>query len=262
MCVTGTVVLYQCHFSPFAEKVKQTLLVKGIPYRSVEVTNVMPRSDLSKLLGVTYHRIPVLAIGNDQRFPPSEGCGTLIPPRRAEREEGPSRRGLSRYLLCFYTDRAIVPLKKKLLPWSKLPEQFIKGRVSAYLITDCWLTSITLLSVLSGGHRSSRLKRTNYLLFLWTTRMRERLAALKKDKSDASQRTSGTEAAKLTASYASSDLAVVGFDETKAGRLRVALGDVVAVGPNDYGRDPSRINNMVTELLRSCSDPEPRGSCH
>ena len=54
----------------------------------------LPRPDLADRLGVTYRRIPVLAIGKDvycdssliasvleRRFPASEGFGTLFPKR-------------------------------------------------------------------------------------------------------------------------------------------------------------------------------------
>jgi glutathione S-transferase len=52
----------------------------------------MPRPELSSALGVSYRRIPVLAIGNDvycdtsliasaleRNFPPEQGYGTLYP---------------------------------------------------------------------------------------------------------------------------------------------------------------------------------------
>ena len=41
------------------------LLLKQVPYAIVAVPRMPPRSALADSLGVTYRRIPVLAIGND-----------------------------------------------------------------------------------------------------------------------------------------------------------------------------------------------------
>ena len=58
------IVLYAYPESPFGQKLSQVLLLKQLPYSLVLVPRMPPRSELA-LLGVTYRRIPVLAIGND-----------------------------------------------------------------------------------------------------------------------------------------------------------------------------------------------------
>ena len=59
-----TLILHQYDVSPFSEKVRKVLAVKGVPWRSVEQPTIMPKPDLVALTG-GYRRIPVLQIGAD-----------------------------------------------------------------------------------------------------------------------------------------------------------------------------------------------------
>lgn len=51
-------------FSPYGQKVKLLLTAAGVPFERVDVPPVLPRKDL-EALGITYRRIPVLAVGKD-----------------------------------------------------------------------------------------------------------------------------------------------------------------------------------------------------
>ncbi len=57
-------ILHQYDASPFSEKIRKILAFKGVPWRSVEQPNMMPKPDLLPLTG-GYRRIPVLQIGAD-----------------------------------------------------------------------------------------------------------------------------------------------------------------------------------------------------
>lgn len=100
----------------------------------------MPRPELSEQLGVTYRKIPVLAIGNDvycdtaiiasvleRRFPASEGYGTLFPPRIGSDK---ADTGLSLALMLHWTDKVVFPLAASCLPYAKFDANFIKDRES------------------------------------------------------------------------------------------------------------------------------------
>lgn len=89
-------------------------------------------------LGVTYRRIPVLAIGKDvycdtsliaavleRRFPPSEGYATFFPARKGG---GKADTGMIKALSFSYGDRTVFPLAAENLPYKKFPPEFLKDR--------------------------------------------------------------------------------------------------------------------------------------
>jgi hypothetical protein len=99
------------------------------------------------VLGIKYRRIPVLSVGRDvycdtslisteleRRFPESQGFGTLFPGRRGSSNSRDT--GLIKAFVSSYTDRTLLPLVVKLLPWEQFPEAFLKDReaVSEYPI--------------------------------------------------------------------------------------------------------------------------------
>ena len=99
---------------------------------------MLPRPELSDLLGVTYRRIPVLAIGNDvysdtsliasvleTRFPVSEGYGTLFPPRKGG---GKTDTGLVKAFSVYYAAKVVFPLGALSLPYATLGEKFLADR--------------------------------------------------------------------------------------------------------------------------------------
>lgn len=51
-------------FSPYGQKIRYLLNLAGIPFQRVDQPAVLPRPDL-QALGITYRRIPLLAVGKD-----------------------------------------------------------------------------------------------------------------------------------------------------------------------------------------------------
>ncbi|KAK5628917.1 hypothetical protein RRF57_004632 [Xylaria bambusicola] len=58
------IVLYHYDVSPYAKRLRWYLNLRKIPYSQCIQPRILPRPDLS-LLGVSYRRIPILAIGKD-----------------------------------------------------------------------------------------------------------------------------------------------------------------------------------------------------
>ncbi|KAF9451685.1 hypothetical protein P691DRAFT_807033 [Macrolepiota fuliginosa MF-IS2] len=131
------VILYRYDASPYSHKVDHALILKGIDHSQVNVSTVLPRPEITDLLGITYRRIPILAIGNDvycdtslivsaleRRFPPSAGYATLLPPKK---QGGSSDTGLIKAFSKYYVDQ-LFTLAPMLLPWDKIPASFVKDR--------------------------------------------------------------------------------------------------------------------------------------
>ncbi|KAF8655304.1 hypothetical protein AX16_003201 [Volvariella volvacea WC 439] len=133
-----SVILYRYAASPYSKKVEYVLALKQIPHRLVEVASTLPRPDISEWLGISYRRIPILAIGNDvycdtsliisaleRHFPSSAGYGTVFPPRK---HGGGTDLGVTKAFSQFYVDTTLFPLATALLPWDKFPKSFIQDR--------------------------------------------------------------------------------------------------------------------------------------
>ena len=71
------VILHQYALSPFSEKIRRLLAVKGLPWRAVDQPIMMPKPDLVALTG-GYRRIPVMQLGADVY------CDTALIARRIE----------------------------------------------------------------------------------------------------------------------------------------------------------------------------------
>lgn len=97
-----------------------------------------PRPELSDLLGITYRRIPLLAIGNDvycdtsliasvleRRFPASQGYKPLFPARAGG---GKVDTGLTKALSTYWSDGTLFRLFGNSLPYAKLDANFVKDR--------------------------------------------------------------------------------------------------------------------------------------
>jgi hypothetical protein len=102
---------------------------------------VLPRHELSDLLGISYRRIPVLAIGNDvycdtsliasaleRRFPASMGFGTIYPPRK---DGGKMDVGIIGAFSRYYAENTLFPLAFTLLQWDRFPPSFVQDRSDA-----------------------------------------------------------------------------------------------------------------------------------
>ena len=105
----------------------------------------LPRPDLADRLGVTYRRIPVMAIGNDvycdssliaavleRRFPPSAGFGTLFPKRKGG---GNADTGVIKAFSMTYADRVLGTLGSQMLPYHKFKQDFLDDRTAVRLVS-------------------------------------------------------------------------------------------------------------------------------
>lgn len=103
-----------------------------------------PRPEL-RMLGISYRRIPVLAIGNDiycdsaligptleRRFPPSEGYGTIFPKRKGGRG---SDSGVIKAYSEFYIKKALSVMVSKSIPVHKFGPAFVKDRSEVNCLT-------------------------------------------------------------------------------------------------------------------------------
>lgn len=132
------VVLYRYDASPFSHKIDNALLLKNIPHEKVNVSSTLPRPEITDYLGITYRRIPILAIGNDvycdtsiivnaieRRFPAINGYGTLFPLGKHGKK---ADTGLIKAFAKFYGDNTLFPPATALIPWNKLSPAFLKDR--------------------------------------------------------------------------------------------------------------------------------------
>ncbi|KAF5329306.1 hypothetical protein D9619_009252 [Psilocybe cf. subviscida] len=134
------VILYRYDASPFSHKIDNVLALKKIPHSIVNVAPMLPRPEITDMLGVTYRRIPILAIGNDvycdtadivtaleRRFPTSQGYESVFPPAAT----GPGERTDLEIMTAFarfYVEATMLPLGVRTMMWSEVPDGFIKDR--------------------------------------------------------------------------------------------------------------------------------------
>jgi glutathione S-transferase len=65
--IADTLILHQYEISPFSEKVRVAMAIKGLGWRACNQPSIMPKPELVALTG-GYRRIPVLQIGADLYF--------------------------------------------------------------------------------------------------------------------------------------------------------------------------------------------------
>lgn len=134
---TPAVVLFGYEASTFTLKVRLALRIKQIPYTFVTVPSMMPRPLLKDTFGLTYRKIPVLAIGKElycdtslivealeHFFPESEGYQTLYPLAADGRSYRPLIRGFASY----WTDRPLFRVTTGLIPASVWRTSFGQDR--------------------------------------------------------------------------------------------------------------------------------------
>ncbi|KAI5476787.1 hypothetical protein MNV49_007302 [Pseudohyphozyma bogoriensis] len=127
------VILYTYPESPFGQKLSLVLLLKRVPYSLVKVARMPPRDELD-VLGVKYRRIPVLAVGNDVYFDTSLAILALerVFPDTPLLTTSPSKPGIEMASARFWADTALFRMASSLLPWEKMPKEFVRDR-SGYM---------------------------------------------------------------------------------------------------------------------------------
>ncbi|KJS67119.1 MAG: glutathione S-transferase [Comamonadaceae bacterium BICA1-1] len=131
------IVLHNYAFSPFSEKIRTTLGLKRIAWRSVDVAPLPPRPLLAALTG-GYRRIPVLQIGADIY------CDTnAILPALERLQPEPSLypndcEGLARGMAFAWERAVLIPTIGVLVHYigDALPPEFIKDRKEGFLGID------------------------------------------------------------------------------------------------------------------------------
>ncbi|KAH7082462.1 hypothetical protein FB567DRAFT_500460 [Paraphoma chrysanthemicola] len=125
------VLLFGYDSSPFTNKVRLALRVKGIPFSYIPVPSMLPRPLLTSTFGVTYRKIPILAIGREiycdtsliiealeHYFPVEEGYGSVYPKFEGGALDEWSYKGLVRGFASFWTDRPFFRATTGLIPSS------------------------------------------------------------------------------------------------------------------------------------------------
>ncbi|POW09677.1 hypothetical protein PSHT_09045 [Puccinia striiformis] len=114
------------------------LVVRKIPHYTVLVPSIPPRPDLL-LLGITYRRVPVLAINDTvycDTYKIAEALESLYPHSNEHPSLFPKSINLGDHqssilqktLVEFVIDRPLFKLAVGLLPWDKLPKAFVEDR--------------------------------------------------------------------------------------------------------------------------------------
>lgn len=131
------IILHHYPLSPFSEKIRTTLGLKRLAWRSVDVAPLPPRPLLAALTG-GYRRIPVLQIGADVY------CDTnAILPALERLQPSPSlypdgSEGLARGMAFAWERQVWIPTIGVLVHYigDALPPEFIKDRKEGYLGID------------------------------------------------------------------------------------------------------------------------------
>jgi glutathione S-transferase len=123
--MTAELILHHYDTSPFSEKVRVALAIKGLTWRSVQIPNIMPKPDLMPLTG-GYRRTPVMQVGADVF------CDSQVILAEIERRHpSPSLGGGLDWSVNLWADRsffqATVPIIFGALG-RHVPEAFIKDR--------------------------------------------------------------------------------------------------------------------------------------
>ncbi|KAG5343094.1 hypothetical protein C0989_000084 [Termitomyces sp. Mn162] len=266
------VIIYRYDASPYSVKIDNILILKNIPHQKVNVSPVLPRPEITDLLGITYRRIPILAIGNDvqtplasliasaleRRFPSSAGYGTIFP---RSKDSGATDTGAIKIFAKLY-ESTIFPTASGLLPWEALPKAFLDDR-SSYIGGPIDVKAMTalqgkLLTTLSShlalleeqlndgrewlfnSELPSLADITVHFILTWVkkvgwlTRISDYLQSRQTGQA-AVQGITGDHAAKTIVSSAHEPYNVVGFNNQEAGHLGLKLNDYVQIAPDDTG---------------------------
>ncbi|KAF7373564.1 Glutathione S-transferase [Mycena sanguinolenta] len=266
-----SVIIYGYNTAPYSAKIENILLFKNIPHEQVKVAAILPRPEITDLLGLAHRRIPILAIGNDiycdtsliasaleRRFPASQGYSTIFPNKK---HGGGGDTGLIKAFVFQWVDETLFPLGVSLVPWASVPPAFLKDRETLFpgghidpLLASRgavvrwwdWLfetqtpsfadISVHLFLVWFKHHipGSETLLDANTIpkSLEWLARMTNYIEQLKQ-RQPAIPELSGSDGAAQIVGAAFEPYAVVGFNEREAERLGLKAGDEVSVSRND-----------------------------
>ncbi|KAG6821247.1 hypothetical protein H0H93_002357 [Arthromyces matolae] len=266
-------VIFYCYdVSPYSAKIDNVLTLKNIPHQKVKVSRVLPRPEISDLLGITYRQIPILSIGNDvycdtsliastleRRFPSTAGYGTIFPP--SKHASNSIDTGAIKLFSRLY-DATVFPNAASLLPWENFPQSFIDDRSKGLLeeqlndgrewLFDSQLPSLADVSVhfilswlKSAGIPAAQVVVAKYhKTALWFSRVSRHIKE-RRDTQAAPGIVSGHQAATTIVSAPHEPYDVTGFDKEEANLLGLQLNDIVQVAPDESGKNYPTIGKLV-----------------
>ncbi|KAH9826658.1 glutathione s-transferase like protein, partial [Teratosphaeria destructans] len=113
-------------FSPFGQKTKLLLSAAGVQYQKIDEPVVLPRPNLEKL-GITYRRIPLLAIGKDVYADTAlifDVVNTQLAPGKVP--TSPNDKAWEQYGVTLFTEALGV------IPMEALTPEFVKDRETVF----------------------------------------------------------------------------------------------------------------------------------
>jgi glutathione S-transferase len=113
------IILFAYPQSPYAAKLELCLLLKGLEYSYCTVARMPPRPALQSL-GVTYRRIPVLAIGNDIIFDTALAIVALEEAFPKSQSLAGRNWALQQASSFYWLDRTVFGAVSSMLPWDVL----------------------------------------------------------------------------------------------------------------------------------------------
>ncbi|KAG0225721.1 hypothetical protein BGW42_004121 [Actinomortierella wolfii] len=134
--MTPEIILYHYDFSPYAEKIRAALRIKGLAWSSCKVSHMPDGRPFMAPITHGYRRIPVLQIGNDvycdtqaildeleRRYP----IPTLYPPRR-----GSSKPDYALYdITSQWVQSTLFKASWTQMPWDPTPEEVKRSPLAA-----------------------------------------------------------------------------------------------------------------------------------
>ncbi|KAF5322821.1 hypothetical protein D9619_000292 [Psilocybe cf. subviscida] len=239
---------------------------------------MLPRPEITDLLGVKYRRIPVLAVGNDvycdsniiitvleRRFPASKGYGTVFPtsedalftpvlgllpwtsgfPDEFMKDRGELRGApIDAQAFADYSPVAISTLSTHL---SLIEEQLADGRKYLFRTSGPSLADIAVYFILNWARvlpGGGQLIDAEPAIKKWIDRINEEISELRKLIPEPTELT-GVDAADAIKGAEHEPYGQVGFDAIEASRLGMHKGMEVKVTPEDTGRAHPTFGTLV-----------------
>jgi glutathione S-transferase len=288
----GEIILHHYDTSPFSEKVRVMLGVKGLSWRSVIQPVIMPKPELTPLTG-GYRRIPVLQIGADVY------CDTQVILAELEaRQARPAVIKGADWAVNLWADRLFFQVTVAVVfgeIGDHVPAEFIADREklsgrpfdiaamkaaappmkAQWRAHAAWIERGLASNDFLGGSTPSLADVAAYMNIWWlgraapgaaaalldglpkTTGWRERIKALGHGR-----RTDMTGAEALAAAKAATPASAPSVDAADPSRLKA--GAAVAVRADDYGRDPveGRLVSATPDRIIIARESDELGVTH